>query len=200
MGGLDHPYHPLRMTDGGVNANCKPPHDAQDLAGRVSGNANCKPSHPAQELAGRVSVNANCKPPHAAQELAGRMSGNANCNPSHAPDAIAGRLSVIGNSIFEEGTKAEWFFDESRANVRQQWAADRKAASPQVRDQDFLAKNAATGGVSVSQECQRLADFENELDQVFTQLPKYALAALTVGGDMLVFDATPIDIKTLRRS
>ena len=120
-----------------------------------------------------MSVNANCKPPHAAQEL-------------------AGRVSVIGNSIFEEGTKAEWFFDESRASVRQQWAADRKAARPQVRDQDFLAKNAASGGVSVSQERQRLADFKNGLDQVFTQLPKYALTALTAGGDMRVFDATPI--------
>jgi hypothetical protein len=68
-----------------------------------------------------VSVNANCKPPHAGQEL-------------------SGRVSVIGNSIFEEGTKVEWFFDESRASVRQQWAADRKAVRPQFRDQDFLAK------------------------------------------------------------
>jgi hypothetical protein len=49
-------------------------------------------------------------------------------------------VSVIGNSIFEEDTKTEWFFDESRTSVRQQWAADRKAARPQVRDQDFLAQ------------------------------------------------------------
>ena len=111
---------------------------------------------------------------------------------SHAAQELAGRVSVIGNSIFEEGTKVEWFFDESRASVRQQWASDRKSARPQVRDQDFLAKNAAIGGVSVSQERQRLADFENELDQVFTQLPKYVLTALTAAGDMRVFDATPI--------
>ena len=69
-----------------VNANCKPPHDAQELAGSVSVNANCKPLHAAQELAGRVSVNANCKPPHAAQELAGRVSVNANCKPPHAAE------------------------------------------------------------------------------------------------------------------
>jgi hypothetical protein len=78
------------------------------------------------------------------------VSVNANCKPPHAADTIAERLSVIGNSIFEEGTKAEWFFDESRASVRQQWAADRKSARPQVRDQDFLAKNTTSGGVSVS--------------------------------------------------
>jgi hypothetical protein len=118
---------------------------------------------------------------------------NANCKPPHAADAIAGRLSVVGNSIFEDGTKAEWFFDESRASVRQQWAADRKAARPQVRDQDFLANNAASGGGSVSQERQRLADFENELDQVFVQLPKYALAALTAGGDIADIDFAPYD-------
>jgi hypothetical protein len=139
-----------------------------------------------------VSVNGNCKPPHAAEDIAGRVPVNANCKPPDAADAIVGRLSVIGNSIFEDGTKAEWFFDESRASVRIQWAADRKAARPQVRDQDFLAKNTASGGVSVSQERQRLADFENELDQVFAQLPKYALADLTAGGDRRVFDATPI--------
>ena len=121
------------------------------------------------------------------------MPVNANCKPPHAADAIAGRLSVIGNSIFEEGTKAERFFDQSRASVRQQWAADRKAARPQVRDQDFLAKNAASGGVSVSQERQRLADFENELDQVFAQLPKYALAALTAGRDIADVDFAPYD-------
>jgi hypothetical protein len=96
-----------------------------------------------------MSVNVNCKSPHAADEITGRVSGNVNCKPSHAADAIVGRLSVIGNSIFEEGTKAEWFFDKSRASVRQQWAADRKAVRPQVRDQDFLAKNTARGGVSV---------------------------------------------------
>ena len=68
------------------------------------------------------------------------MSGNVNCKPPHAADVVAGRLFVNGNSIFEDGTKGEWFFDESRASVRQQLAADRKAARPQVRDQDFLAK------------------------------------------------------------
>ena len=101
---------------------------------------NCKPPHAGQELPGRVSVIVNCKPPHAGQELPGRVSVNANCKPPHAGQELPGRVSVIGDSIFEEGTKAEWFFDESRASVRQQWAAERKAARPQVRDQDFLAK------------------------------------------------------------
>jgi hypothetical protein len=122
------------------------------------------------------------------------VSGNVNCKPPHAAEAIAGRVRDIGNAGFEDGTKAEWFFDESRSSVREQWATVRKAARPQVRDPEFLAKNAASGGASVSQERQRLADFENELDQVFTQLPKYALAALTAGGDMHVFDATPISM------
>jgi hypothetical protein len=121
------------------------------------------------------------------------MSGNVNCKPPHAADVVAGRLFVNGNSIFEDGTKGEWFFDESRASVRQQWAAERTAARPQVRDQDILANNAASGGVSVSQERQRLADFENELDQVFVQLPKYALAALTAGGDIADIDFAPYD-------
>jgi hypothetical protein len=114
------------------------------------------------------------------------VSGNVNCKPPHAAEAIAGRVRDIGNAGFEDGTKAEWFFDESRSSVREQWTTVRKAARPQVRDPEFLAKNAASGGASVSQERQRLADFENELDQVFTQLPKYALAALTAGGDMYV--------------
>ena len=122
----------------------------------MSVNANCKPPHAADEVAGRVSVNVNCNPPHAADEIAGRVSVNVNCKPPHAADAIAGRLSVIGNSIFEEGTKAERFFDQSRASVRQQWAAERKSARPQVRDQDFLAKNTASGGVSTcSPTCSR---------------------------------------------
>ena len=177
-----------------VNANCKPPHAAEEIAGRLSVNVNSKSPHAAEEITGRVSVDVNCKSPHAAEEIVGRVRANANCKPSHAAEEIGGRVCGIGNSIFEDGTKTEWFFDESRASVLQQWAADRKAARPQVRDQDFLAKNAESGGVSVSQERQRLADFENELDQVFTQLPKYALAALTAGGDIHVFDTTPISI------
>jgi hypothetical protein len=52
-------------------------------------------------------------------------------------------LSVIGNSIFEEGTKTEWFFEESRVSVRQQWAADRKAARPQVRDHGYSGMSPA---------------------------------------------------------
>ena len=96
-----------------VVVNCKPPHAAEDIAGRVSVNANCKPPHAGQELPGRVSVNANCKPPHAADVVAGRMSGNVNCKPPHAADVVAGRRFVNGNSIFEDGTKGEWFFDES---------------------------------------------------------------------------------------
>jgi hypothetical protein len=35
------------------------------------------------------------------------MSGNVNCKPPHAADVVAGRLFVNGNSIFEDGTKAE---------------------------------------------------------------------------------------------
>ncbi len=177
---------------GPTNANGIAPHAAEEIAGRVSVNVNCKSHHAAEEIAGRASVTVNCKAPHAAEEITGRVSANANCKPPHADEEIAGRVRAIGNSIFDDDTKAGWFFDESRANVHQQWAADRKAARPQVPDQDFLAKNAATGGVSVSQERQRLVDFENELDQVFTQLPKYALAALTAGGDMHIFDVTPI--------
>jgi hypothetical protein len=60
--------------------------------------------------------------------------------PPHAAEAIVGRVRDIGNAGLEDGTKAEWFFDESRASVRQQWASDWKAVRPQVRDQDFLAK------------------------------------------------------------
>jgi hypothetical protein len=82
------------------------------------------------------------------------VPANANCKPPHTADEIAGRVRGIDNSIFEDGTKAKWFFDESRASVLQQWAADRKSATPQVRDPEFLAKNAASGGASVSQECQ----------------------------------------------
>ena len=109
----------------------------------MSVNTNCKPPHADDEIAGRVSVAVNCKSPHAADDIAGRVPVNVNCKPPHAADAIAGRLSVFGNSIFEEGTKAEWFFDESRASVRQQWAADRKASRPQVREQDFLSTRRA---------------------------------------------------------
>ena len=39
-----------------------------------------------------------------------------NCKPPHAGQELPGRVSVIGNSIFEEGNKAEWFFDEFRAS------------------------------------------------------------------------------------
>jgi len=98
----------------------------------------------------------------------------------------------VSSSLSDEGTKVEWFFDASRSSVRHKWAANRKVASPQLRDPDFLAGNAARGGVAVSLERQRLVDFENELDQIFIQLPKYALSALTVGGDMQVFNATTI--------
>jgi hypothetical protein len=41
------------------------------------------------------------------------MSGNVNCKPPHAADVVAGRRFVNGNSIFEDGTKGAWFFDES---------------------------------------------------------------------------------------
>jgi hypothetical protein len=37
-----------------------------------------------------------------------------------------------------------------------------------------------------------LVDFENELDQVFVQLPKYDLTVLTAGGDIHVINETPI--------
>jgi hypothetical protein len=40
----------------------------------VSVNTNCKPPHAADEIAGRVPVNANCKWPHATDAIAGRLS------------------------------------------------------------------------------------------------------------------------------
>ena len=94
----------------------------------------------------------------------------------HAAEGIAGRVSALD-------IKAEWFFHETRSGARQQWAEDRKATRPKLRDPDFLAENAARGGMAVSKERQLLADFENELDQVFVQLPKYAVVALTAGAD-----------------
>ena len=64
----------------------------------------------------------------------------------------------VSRSLSDEGPKAEWLFHASRTGVRHKWAADRKAARPQLRDPDFLAENAGRGGVVVLLERQRLAD------------------------------------------
>ena len=112
------------------------------------------------------------------------MPDNKNSKSPHAAEGIAGRVSAFD-------IKAEWFFHETRSGARQQWAEDRKATRPKLRDPDFLAENAARGGMAVSKERQLLADFENELDQVFVQLPKYAVVALTAGGDNFFFLSDP---------
>ena len=163
-----------------VNKNSKPPHAAEGIAGRMPDNKNSKSPHAAEGIAGRVSVNNSSKPPHAAEGIAGRMPDNKNSKSPHAAEGIAGRVSALD-------IKAEWFFHETRSGARQQWAEDRKATRPKLRDPDFLAENAARGGMAASKERQLLADFENELDQVFVQLPKYAVAALTAGGDNFFF-------------
>jgi len=54
---------------------------------------NCKPPHAAEERAGRVSVAVNCKPPHADEERAGRVSVAVNCKPSTA-DRQASNVST----------------------------------------------------------------------------------------------------------
>ena len=97
-----------------------------------------------------MCANVNCKLPHTAEGIAGRMCANGTL-PSQAGEGVSRSLS-------DGGTKAEWFFDASRTGVRHKWAADRKAARPQLRDPDFLAENAARGGVAVLLERQRLAD------------------------------------------
>ena len=83
-----------------------------------------------------MSVNKNSKPPHADEGIAGRMPDNKNSKSPHAAKGISGRVSVFD-------IKAEWFFHETRSGARQQWAEDRKASRPKLRDPDFLAENAA---------------------------------------------------------
>ena len=116
---------------------------------------NCKPPHTAEGIVGRLSPNGNCKPPRAAanvnlSRLMLRLFDNGSL-PSQVGEGVSRSLS-------DEGTKVEWFFDASRTGVRHKWAADRKATRPQLRDPDFLAENAARGGVAVLLERQRLAD------------------------------------------
>ena len=153
-----------------ANVNCKTSHTAEGIAGSMYDNVNCKSPHVAEGIAERMSPNGNFKTPHAAEGIAGSMCANVNCKSPHTAEGIAGSMYVNGSLpsqagegvsriLSDENTKAEWFFDASRTGVRHKWAADRKEARTQLRDPDFLAENAGRGGVAVSPERQRLAEW-----------------------------------------
>ena len=145
-----------------TNSNhCNPSHAVEGISGRLYMNSTCKPPQGAERITGRVSANVNSKPPHVAERIPGRLSDNTNSDPPHAAERISRRLydrsslssqtvERLSRSLFDDDTKTEWFFDESRSRARQKWVVDRKAAKQQFRDPDFLEKHGDRRGIGLT--------------------------------------------------
>jgi hypothetical protein len=73
-----------------------------------------KPPKTVERLEGSVPDNVNCKPPHVVERIVERL-----CDNSSLPSKDVEGLS---KSLFDDHTKSEWFFDESRSSVCQQWS------------------------------------------------------------------------------